>query len=347
MKIAILNVKVPFIRGGAEFLAEDLKAQLLKRGYEVDIIDMPFKWYPPERIIDSIYAWRTVDLTEVNGEKIDKVICLKFPAFYVKHSDKVVWLLHQHRQAYELWNTPFGDLQNFPNGYRVKEIIMNCDNKFLREAKTIFSLSGVVADRLKSYNNIDSKVLCPPPPNYELFQSGPFGDYIYYPSRIDQIKRQLVLIEALRYTKNPVKVVLSGSGSEIYISKIIDFVKENDFKDRVSFMGHVSEDRKRELYSNSLGVYFGAYDEDYGYITLEAFLSGKPVIVHNDAGGPLEIVQDQENGFIIENNPQQLAAVLDLLYENKQLAEKMGQSAFKTIAKRNINWDYIVRSLLS
>jgi len=144
-----------------------------------------------------------------------------------------------------------------------------------------------------------------------------------------------------------VKVVLSGSGSEIYISKIIDFVKENDFKDRVSFMGHVSEDRKRELYSNSLGVYFGAYDEDYGYITLEAFLSGKPVIVHNDAGGPLEIVQDQENGFIIENNPQQLAAVLDLLYENKQLAEKMGQSAFKTIAKRNINWDYIVRSLLS
>ena len=40
------------------------------------------------------------------------------------------------------------------------------------------------------------------------------------------------------------------------------------------------------------------YDEDFGYVTLEAFLSRKPVITATDSGGPNEFVVDGVNGFV-------------------------------------------------
>ena len=154
MRIAIAMVQVPFIRGGAEIHAEMLADELKKRGHQVDIVTIPFKWYPWESLVNCMTMGRMVDLTEVNGEKIDKVIAMKFPAYYVKHDNKVLWLLHQHRQAYDLWGTPYGDLDKLSNGEEIKELITECDNKYLREAKHIFTNAQTTSDRLKKYNNI-------------------------------------------------------------------------------------------------------------------------------------------------------------------------------------------------
>ena len=105
MKIAIATVQVPFITGGAEIHARLLHSELVKRGHECDIVTIPFKWYPSETLLNCMLMGRMMDLTEVNGEKMDLVIAMKFPAYYVKHPNKVLWLLHQHRQAYDLWGT--------------------------------------------------------------------------------------------------------------------------------------------------------------------------------------------------------------------------------------------------
>ena len=88
---------------------------------------------------------------------------MKFPAYYVKHPNKVLWILHQHRPAYDLWGTPFQDIPTTPEGIRIREIIINCDNKFLPESKKIFTNSKNVASRLKKFNNIDSTPLYHPP----------------------------------------------------------------------------------------------------------------------------------------------------------------------------------------
>ena len=103
MKIAIATVQVPFITGGAEIHAEMLCRELKKRGYQADIVTIPFKWYPTDTLLNCMLMGRMMDLNEVNGEKIDRVIAMKFPAFYLQHENKVLWLLHQHRQAYDLW----------------------------------------------------------------------------------------------------------------------------------------------------------------------------------------------------------------------------------------------------
>src|SRR5207302_3351770 len=122
MRILIATVKIPFIRGGAELLAESLEAALLGAGHEAEIVRIPYKWYPAERIIDHMLACRLMDLTESSGTKVDLLIGLKFPAYYIHHDNKVLWILHQHRQAYELWNDLVaGGMARYPNGLEVRD----------------------------------------------------------------------------------------------------------------------------------------------------------------------------------------------------------------------------------
>ncbi|HZT81915.1 MAG TPA: hypothetical protein VFA26_16940, partial [Gemmataceae bacterium] len=85
MRIVIATVQVPFVRGGAEILADGLRDALRAAGHQAEIVAVPFKWYPPERILDHMLACRLLDLTETCGAGIDRVIGLKFPAYFVNH----------------------------------------------------------------------------------------------------------------------------------------------------------------------------------------------------------------------------------------------------------------------
>lgn len=347
MKIAIATVQVPFIRGGAEILTEMLREELVKRGHQVDVVTIPFKWYPGETLMNCMMMGRLMDLTEVNGEKIDRVIAMKFPAYYVKHENKVLWLMHQHRQAYDLWETEFGDLHHFPKGDKIREFICECDKQYISEARSVFTIAHNTSKRLKKFCGIDSETIYHPPLNYEKLHCDSYGDYVFYPSRIDSIKRQRLLVEAARYFKTDVKVVLAGSGSETELRYIHDLIKKYKLKDRVTLAGFISEQEKMDYYANCLGVYFGAYDEDYGYITLEGFFSEKPVIVHQDAGGPLEFVEDGRNGFVIEADARIVAEKIDYWYENRQKAEEMGRAGKKSLIDKHMDWDYVIDKLLN
>ena len=110
MRVVIATVQVPFVRGGAEILADQLLNALRSEGHEAEIVAVPFKWYPAERILDHMLACRLLDVTESTGTPIDRLIGLKFPAYFMPHPHKVLWLLHQHRTAYDLWDHPLSDL---------------------------------------------------------------------------------------------------------------------------------------------------------------------------------------------------------------------------------------------
>lgn len=345
MRIAIASVQVPFTSGGAEIHALNLKKNLQVRGHEVDIITIPFKWYPEQAILDSILMARLVDLSEANGQKVDLLIGLKFPAYYIEHTNKVLWILHQHRQAYELWGTQFGDLDIMKDGMEIRRIIQNYDNRYIPNAKKIFANSKTVSERLKRFNNIDSEVLYHPPEGYELLQSLEFGDYVFYPSRIDSIKRQYSLIKALPFTKTNIKIVLAGNGDPKEIDKIKCFIIDNELQGRVKMLGFISEEEKRELYARCLAVYFGPYQEDYGYVTLEAFYSHKAVITHPDSGGPMEFVRHMVNGIVVEGNPEAIAQQLDFLYLTRNKAKDMGENGYELMKEMKINWEYVIERL--
>ena len=206
MRVLIATVQVPFVRGGAEMHAEGLQAALTAAGHDAELVSLPFKWYPPERIVEHILATRLLDVTESSGTTIDRVIGLKFPAYFLPHPNKVLWVLHQHRAAYDFWGGELSDLTHFPNGEAVRDAIRAADESFIPEARAVYANSRNVASRLKRYCGIDSEPLYHPPPFAERFHAAPAEDFLYLPSRINRSKRQLLAIEALGLCREPVRV---------------------------------------------------------------------------------------------------------------------------------------------
>ena len=56
MKVSIVNVQVPFVRGGAEYLADSLGEKIRERGHRVDQLRIPFTGYPAS-IASSMICW--------------------------------------------------------------------------------------------------------------------------------------------------------------------------------------------------------------------------------------------------------------------------------------------------
>jgi glycosyltransferase involved in cell wall biosynthesis len=348
MRVVIATVQVPFIHGGAEILAEQLLHALQLEGHEAELVAIPFKWYPPERILDHMLACRLLDVAESMGTPVDRLIGLKFPAYFMPHPHKVLWLLHQHRTAYDLWGHPLSDLIRFPHGAQIRDAVREADKRLLPQARRIFTISGNVSHRLKTFCGIDSTPLYHPPQHAERFYSQAAENYFFFPSRFQPLKRQAIVLEALALTHQPVVVRFAGSADEPpYMEWLQALPRKLKVGRRVEWLGHVSEEEKRALYARALGIIFPPLDEDYGYVTLEAMLAAKPVITCTDSGGPLEFVRGGETGLVTEPTPAALAAAMDELWADRHRAKRQGEAGYAHYHSLGISWPDVVRTLLS
>lgn len=348
MRVLIATVQVPFIRGGAETHAEGLRDALLAAGHEAEILGIPFKWYPPEKILDHILACRLLDVSEVAGTRVDRLIGLRFPAYLIPHPHKVLWILHQHRTAYELYDHALSDLVYYPNGSQVRDAIEQADRRLIPEARAVFANSQNVAQRLKRYCDIDSTPLYHPPPHAEKFYSSNAEDYLFFPSRLCIPKRQELALQALAVTRNPVRLCFAGiSDHPDYTDKLQALARKLKVQKRVEWLGGISEDEKRVRYASALGIVYPPIDEDYGYVTLEAMLASKPVITCRDSGGPLEFVLDRQTGMIAEPTPESLAAAFDFVWGNRNDAEAWGSAGRARYESLNLSWNNVIQKLLA
>jgi glycosyltransferase involved in cell wall biosynthesis len=346
MRVLILTVQVPFVRGGAEVLADSLQDALRAAGHETEIASIPWKWYPPEQIIDHMLACRLFDVTESMGAPIDRVIGLKFPAYLVSHPNKVLWLLHQHRQAYDLWDSPLGDLCSSPSGPEVREAIRNADQHFIPQAKAVYTISRNVTQRLKAFCGIDSLPLYPPPSQAAAYYCAEAEPYLFFPSRICPEKRQALVLEALVHTSHPVRMRFAGSASRpAYGEELRTLASKLGVDGRVEWLGPVSDADKRKHYAHARAVVYPPSDEDYGYITLEAMLAAKAVLTTTDAGGPLEFVAHRETGLIAEPTAQALAAALDEIWQNPEQNHHWGRAGRSLYERLDIGWPQVVQRL--
>jgi glycosyltransferase involved in cell wall biosynthesis len=344
MRIVICGTRVPFAYGGAEMLVESLRDQLVARGHEVDVITLPFAWGTRTQILKSAMAWRMVDLTQAGGKRIDRVIATRFPSYVVQHPSKVVWLIHQMRQVYDLLGTPYSDFQeNEPRDRKVIEMIRTLDRRTLSEARAIYTISGNVSERLKRYNDLPSEPLYPPPRLDGLYHPGEFRDYIFTAGRLDRMKRFDLLIRAMKHTETPVRCRIAGDGPER--ENLEALIERLGLREKVDLLGWVEDSRMAAEFAHSLGVYYAPYDEDYGYVTVEAFKSAKPVVTTADAGGVLEFVEDGRNGFVCTaDSPKEIAARVDGLYRDRERAKLMGEAGRGRVGA--IGWEGVVGRLV-
>jgi glycosyltransferase involved in cell wall biosynthesis len=349
MRVAVLHPQTAFVRGGAELHAEGLLRALRGSGHEADLVTIAGKWYPPTELVHQMAVWRSFDISESEGRPVDAVIALKFPSYLVQHERKIVWLIHQHRSAYELWDHPeFADLSRQEGGETVRRLIWSSDRQALGEAKRIFTNSKNVADRLWSSLRLPGTPLYHRSPAADrLLGETPreLGDYLLYPSRMDLIKRHALGVEAMRHVRTPVQLVLVGRGNEE--RSLREQVRRLGLQERVRIEVGIPEDRLLELYLGSLGTFFGAFDEDYGYVPIESFAAARPVVTLTDSGGALEFVADQETGLVVVPEPEAIADAFDRLWEDRQAAATWGAAGRRAVLERVPAWPEIVEQLLA
>ena len=346
MKIIIGTVQVPFVVGGAEFLAKNLRTALCEAGHEAEVVTMPFIDSPLQRIEEHIVAARLMDQEWSWGGHADLFIGLKFPAYYMPHPNKVLWVLHQHRAAYDLYDTEYSNIKNDPLGRYVRQVIKRADNTYMQEAKRIYTIADNVTHRMEKYNHITAETLYHPCPEMENFYVDKYENYILMPSRINITKRQMLALEAMCKSESDSKLYFVGKAEASYEKqRMLDFVKKHNLHNRVRFFDYVSQEEKLRLYANARAVLFIPRDEDYGYITIEAMAAGKAVITAKDSGGPLEFVKDGVTGIITSPDVVGVARAIDTVSADKNLAVRYGENGKDCLQKMDISWEHVVKEL--
>ncbi len=343
--IVVCEAQVPFVHGGAEVHVRELARELEARGYDTALVSVPFKWYPKEEILPHAAAWRLLDLSESNGRPIDLVIASKFPTYFVRHPHKVAWLIHQYRAAYELCGTPYSDFGHNERDVALRDTLVRLDTEMLGECRRVFANAQNTADRARKYNGIAADALYHPPRlARELAAARPvYGDFVLSVGRIESVKRVDLLVSAMARVDTPIRLVVAGDGTQR--ANVERMAAAAGVADRVDFLGTVGDAQLLALYREALAVLYPPYDEDFGYVTLEAFLSRKPVVTAVDSGGPNEFVIDGVNGFVRAPEPDAFAEAVNLLARDRTRAASLGDAGYDRA--RTITWDGVIEKLVS
>lgn len=343
-RILVVTSDVPFVKGGHIIIAQCTVQALKDYGYEADLVITP-----QNRFGRQLRAYTANFFTDVEvdglGRNTHQVISFRFPSFAVRHPRHVCWLNHRLREYYDLWDHLYSQL-----GWkgRIKEslrrqLIRAIDNYCLKHnVDKVFAQSRTIQKRLKIWGNIPSEVLYPPPPQKNYY-TNKYGDYFFAVSRLHSLKRLDLLIKSFKHLKNKeIKAVIAGSGPEY--DNLKNIIQENNLEKRVTLIGNADEKTVVRHLADCRAVYFAPLKEDYGLVTGEAFASSKCVITADDSGGPVELVKHGYSGYVCESKPEKIAEKLDILAEDNNLAEQMGQNAKKFIS--GITWDKTIERLI-
>ena len=323
------------MRGGAEMHMENLVSALRRAHHEAELVRLPVAW-DKGRLFDAALAWRLVPLDA------DLIICTNFPSYFASHPHKVVWLFHQHRALYDAAGASWSDIGLDDASLEAQQQMSEWDARALEEAESIFTTSRLVSDRLLRFNGLASTPLYHPPPLAGRLHGGPFGDYVFAPMRLEHNKRPHVLVEALARSPAGVRAVFTGPGS--LEGPMQAAARRLHLGERLEITGFLDDEQRIDRFAGALAVVYMPREEDYGYVTLQAFLAGKPVITARDSGGVLEWVEDGVTGLVTDGTPEQVADAMARLDADRELAQRLGEAGRRRVA--GLGWDDVVDALL-
>jgi glycosyltransferase involved in cell wall biosynthesis len=343
-RILVVTSGALFVRGGHLTIAEQTAAALRRAGHLADVIVTP-----QNRFGRQLSAYLATWLTDVgetaDGKPVDQVISLRFPSYAVRHPRHVCWLNHRMREYYDLWDRfvrGLGRKGRLKEGVR-RRMFHTLDRWLLtRNVTRLVAQSRTIQARLQRFGGIRSELLYPPPPERPYRTDG-YGDYVFAVSRLHPLKRLDLLVEAVALARDrSLSFKIAGEGEEE--PRLRERIRALGLEGRVELLGAVTDAQLVDHYARCRAVYFAPWNEDYGFVTLEAFRSGKAVVTATDSGGPAELVRHGENGFVSAPTAEALAADLDALGRDRGLAERLGQAARRDAEA--FRWERTVEELL-
>lgn len=346
MKVLVATTLQPFVRGGAELLADTLVRELNDtQGVSAELLRIPFAYNSPEALYEQMVLWRSVEVVNV-----DRVICLKFPAYLLPHPSKTVWLMHQFRQVYDLWDEVSSNRGASDDWNKLKKTIHAIDTLELENVRSLFTFHAESAERLLRFNGIRSDTLVAPFLDPELFTPGASGEYVFVGGRINRHKRQHLAVEAMKSSSGSYRMVVAGPpDSEQDVIALKKIIEKYKLEDRVILRPeNLSRNEYANLVRNAGAVCYLPFQEDsMGYVSMEAALAGRPVVTVSDAGGVLDLVLDKVTGLVAKPNPESLAKTLDQVMSMRKDAESLGRAAHKAVLEKTKSWPETIDRLLA
>jgi glycosyltransferase involved in cell wall biosynthesis len=330
------------VEGGHMVIARSLVQALRDEGHSAEVVVTPQNRFGRQASA-YIATWLT-DVGRSDGQPIDQVISLRYPSYAVRHPNHVCWLNHTMREYYDLWDRFSGRL-SAPGllKERVRRAAIHAADRYLltRNVSRLFVQSHTIQRRLAIWPELRSTVLYPPAPQ-RPYRCDEYGDYVFMVSRLTPLKRADLLVEALAQPGAAgIRAVIAGEGEER--DRLQQVIAQRGLADRVTLAGRLDDNELLDHLARCRAVCFPPFEEDYGFVTAEAFASRKAVVTCRDSGGPAELVEDHVTGFIAEPDPQSLAVALGRVMNDVTTARAMGERAFAAGAQ--LNWPDAVRQL--
>lgn len=342
--ICVVTSSPPFAEGGHLVMARELVRALKEEGHDAGLVVTPQNRFGRQ---GSAYlaAWCTdVELAH-EERKVDQVISLRFPGYAVQHPNHVLWLNHRMREYYDLWDQ-FSSHLTWKQGIKERArrtLIHAVDKRLFTKMRHRYVISATVQARLQRFGGIQSDVLYPPPPQRD-YRHESYGNYLFGVSRLAPLKRFDLILRALAEpVAASIQFVIAGEGAEL--QRLQDLASHLDVAHRVQFVGRLTDQEMIDHLARCRAVVFPPFNEDYGFVTVEAFMCGKSVITCADSGGPSELVHDGENGFVTEPTPEALATAMRRLVDDRNLAQRLGEAGHATA--RDLTWSKAIQRLLS
>lgn len=228
----------------------------------------------------------------------------------------------------------------FP-GPLIRKVVHYVDRYALdpRRIRRFCTMSKTVSRRRDYFpEGAEVSIAYPPPTNDLTGQSEP-GDYFFTVSRLDNAKRVKLIIEAMKTFRGKNRLIIAGTGPD---ERLLKELAVGD--DRIVFTGYSSDEQVASYYDKCLAVIYVPFEEDYGYVTVEALLRGKPVITCHDSGGTTEFVASGENGLVVAPIPEAIGAAMERLAGDRERTVAMGVKGRATV--RDITWDRFLKTVI-
>jgi glycosyltransferase involved in cell wall biosynthesis len=317
--------------GGAERFFAGLNDAFHRAGYSAELVHVYNNESNFEHIEETYLRYYDLDLSRFDG-----IISTKAPSFVVRHPNHICYLMHTMRVFYDMFDFSFPVRTD--TLVEQRRLIQALDTAALQFPRTrqIFTIGDEVASRLSQFNGLTAKTVRHPT-TLQGLRCGAFK-YLFIPGRLHKWKRVDLAIRAMRLVNSPVELIVSGIGEDA--DRLMTMARDNP---HIRFVGRVTDEELADLYADALAVLFLPQREDLGLVTMEGFLSGKPVITCTDSGEPARLVKDGQSGFVSLPEPASIAACIDRLALHPERAAEMGENGRTSIA--SITWENVVQAL--
>jgi len=359
MKIAILVILFPpRWLAGTEIATYNIARHLAKRGHQVHVITSLDEGLPIESLEQGFYVHRI---------RFPRVRILPTVVFWLKALLQLRRLKPDivHGQnimmgeggflAKKLLKKPYVVYGRGGDIYRPWLFKKLISKLVLRNADAVIALTRGMKTEMQKICSRDIFVV-PNGIDLERFDNLPRDEMrgklqakaddrlIIFVGRFRPEKGVTYLIEAMAIVSQrdqSARLLLVGEGPEE--DDLRQLVEQLNLGDVVNFVGQVSHERVPEYMAASDIFVLPSLSESFGIVNLEAMAAGLPVVA-SKVGGVPEIIQEGENGFLVEpGNPQQIAERVLLLLRNVKLRERISRN--NTEKARGYTWERVVDRL--